>query len=213
MKSPDRSQQGEIQRLKKKCDAHAVAILSNSVTSADATLAYCVYHLTSVGYSLGTTYVQRDDFKKLQGKAISAFIAASGCNRHFPRALVFAPRHHGGLEYVHLYLSQGQRCLRLLLRHILHNTEIGKQIRIDIAWIQLEAGASAAIFEDTQTGLDYLQDGWVPGIRRFLKTVDGEIKFTGVAKPKTYRKDNVHLMDSFREHNISTPDLFRLNHC
>jgi hypothetical protein len=213
MKSPDRSQQGEIQRLKKKCDAHAAAILSNSVTSADATLAYRVYHLTSVGYSLGTTYIQRDDFKKLQGKAISAFLAASGYNRHFPRALVFAPRHHGGLEYVHLYLSQGQRCLRLLLRHILHNTEIGKQIRIDIAWIQLEAGTSAAIFEDTQTDLDYLQDGWVPGIRRFLKTVDGEIKFTGVAKPKTYRKDDVHLMDSFREHNLSTPDLFRLNRC
>jgi hypothetical protein len=104
---------------------------------------------------------------------------SDGYNRHFPRALVFAPRHHGGLEYVHLYLSQGQRCLRLLLRHILHNAEIGKQIRIDIAWIQLEAGASAAIFEDIQTDLDYLQDGWVPGIRRFLKTVDGEITFTG----------------------------------
>jgi hypothetical protein len=213
MKSPDRSQKGELKRLKKKCDAHAAAILSNSVTSSDATLAYRVYHLTSVGYSLGTTYIPQADFKKIQGKVISAFLAASGYNRHFPRALVFAPHHHGGLEYVHLFLSQGQRGIRLLLRHTMHQTELGKQIRIDIAWVQLEAGTSAAIFEETQTDLDYLQDGWVPGIRRFLKTVEAEIKFTAIDKPKTYRTDDVYLMDAFRDQGLSTPELSRLNRC
>jgi hypothetical protein len=103
MKAPDRSQTGEIQKLRSKCNAHATAILSNSVTHTEAALAYKVYHLTSVGYSLGTTYIQQKQFQSIQSKAVSAFLAASGYNRHFPRALVFAPSKHGGLDFVPLY--------------------------------------------------------------------------------------------------------------
>jgi hypothetical protein len=62
-------------------------------------------------------------------------------------------------------------------RHTLHKTETGKQIQTDLAWIQQEAGTSAAIFQDTQAELYYLQDGWEVGIRRFLTTVDAEIIF------------------------------------
>jgi hypothetical protein len=213
MKAPNRSQKGEEQRLKKKCDAHAVAILSNSVSTTDAALAYRVYHLTSVGYSLPTTYIQKEAFHKIQSRAVSAFLATSGFNRHFPRALVFAPRHHGGLEYVHMYLSQGQRTIKHLLRHILHNTELGKQMRIDIRWIQQEAGTSATILEETDINLDYLEDGWVVGIRRFLTLVEAEIKITAIIKPKTYRQDDVYLMDVFREQGLSTLELYRLNRC
>lgn len=107
MKSPDRSQKGEMLRLKKKCDARAAAILSNSVDASDATLAHRVHHLTSVGHSLGTTCIQQSQFKKTQSKAISAFLTP----------LVFAPHNHGGLEHAPLCLSQGQRCFNLLLPH------------------------------------------------------------------------------------------------
>jgi ribonuclease PH len=80
-------------------------------------------------------------------------------------------------SYTHLYLLQGKQCVRLLLRHTLHKTETRKQIQIDLAWIQQEAGTSAAILQDTQAKLAYLQDGWVVGIRRFLTAVDAEIIF------------------------------------
>jgi hypothetical protein len=42
---------------------------------------------------------------------------------------------------------------------------------IDLAWVQLEAGMAEAILEQTQMNLDYIQNGWVLGIRHFLKTV------------------------------------------
>jgi hypothetical protein len=95
----------------------------------------------------------------------------------------------------------------------LHQTELGKQIRIDIAWIQQEAGTSAGILDDTQTDLDYIKDGWVMGIHRFLQTVDGAIKLMGNALPQTYHQDDVHLMDLFRVHGVPTSDLRILNRC
>jgi hypothetical protein len=114
MKAPNHSQSSELKKIQKKCNAHAVAILTNSVSHTDAALAYRVYHLTSIGYSLGTTYITKQAFASIQGKAISAFLATSGYNRHFPRALAFAPHSHGGLEFMHLYLLQGQQCIKLL---------------------------------------------------------------------------------------------------
>jgi hypothetical protein len=114
MKAPNRSQAGEIARLHLKCNTHAKTILSNGVTQSDAPIAYRVYHLTSVGYSLGTTYIQKQQFETMQGRVVSAFLATSGYNRHFPRAIVFAPRAYGGLDFTHLYLLQGQQCVRLL---------------------------------------------------------------------------------------------------
>jgi hypothetical protein len=55
MKAPNRSQAGEIARLHDKCKAHAKAMLSNSVSSTDSTVAYRACHLPSIGYSLSTT--------------------------------------------------------------------------------------------------------------------------------------------------------------
>jgi hypothetical protein len=209
MKAPNRSQRSE---LKNKCNAHAVDILTNSVSHTDAALAYIVYHLTSIGYSLGTTYITKQAFTSIQGKRISAFLATSGYNQHFPRALAFVPRSHGGLEYMHLYLLQGQQCTKLLRRHTLHNTEIGKQICVDIAWIQLEAGTSTPVLQK-QSALDYVQDGWVLGIRQFLQTVNAEIKFTNTEPPKLYRQGDEYLMDHFRQQGYNMPDLCCLNRC
>ena len=174
MKAPNRSQNGEIQRLLTKCNDHAKAILSNSVTSSDSIIAYRVYHLTSIGYSLSTTYIAEADLKTVQGRAISAFLATSGFNRNMERRLVFSPRNHGGIGMVPLILLQGQQGIKR--RHILHQTELGREIVIDLAWIQQEAGTSQPILENTHIDLDYIEDGWILGIRRFLQLVSAAIK-------------------------------------
>ena len=89
---------------------------------------------------------------------MSAFLATSGYNRHFPHALVFASKSHSGVGMVPFYLLQGQQCVRMLLRHTLHDTELGRQIRIDLVWVQLEDGTYSPLLENTQTNFDYAQD-------------------------------------------------------
>ena len=101
----------------------------------------------------------------------------------------------------------------MLLRHTLHDTELGRQIRIDLAWVQLEAGTSFPVLENTQTDLDYVQDGWLMGIRRFLSTVQGEIQFVTGLRPSTYRQHDAYLMDIFRNHDVAPIELTRLNRC
>ena len=75
------------------------------------------------------------------------------------------------------YLLQGQQCIRMLMPHTIHDTEIGRQIQIDLSWVQLETGTSTPVLENTHSNLDYVQRDWLIGIRRFLSTVNCEIKF------------------------------------
>jgi hypothetical protein len=79
--------------------------------------------------------------------------------------------------------------------------------------VQLEAGTGKAILEDTQTKLDYVQEGWVVGIRRFLSIIEGAIQVVDAAKPDIYRQNDAYLMDIFRQHSIPTAVLRQLNRC
>jgi hypothetical protein len=212
MKAPNRSQAGEISRLTTKCNSHAQAILSNSVTASDSTILYRVYHLTSIGYSLGTTYITRKDFTKIQGHAVSIFLATSGYNRNTKQEIVFTPRAHGGIGMTELLLLQGRRGINLLRRRLLHHTEPGRgQIRIDIERIQQEAGTSQPILENTQNDLGYVKDGWVLGIRRFVTIVSAAITLLGISRPLTYRQGNSYIMDTFSQNGATTSELRKLN--
>jgi hypothetical protein len=213
MEAPNRSQHGEIQRLTDKCKEHAQAILSKTVTSSDSTVAHSVYHLTSIGYSLSTTCMLPKELTKSQGRAVSAFLATRGCNRNLECRLVFSPRTRGGIGMTPLLLLQGQQSIKLLRRHLLHHTELGLLISIDIAWTQQEAGTAHPILEHTHTELDYLGDGWIIGIRRFLQLVSAEIKLLDAHQPQTYRQGDSYIMDDFRGKGISTHELRTLNRC
>jgi hypothetical protein len=100
-------------------------------------------------------------------------------------------------------LLQGQQCIKILHRHILHQTKIGLQIRINLAWIQQEAGTAHPTLENTHLELDCVKDGWVLGIRHFLQLVGAEIKFLDIPSPQTYRQGNSYMMDLFRTHGVS----------
>ena len=104
IKARNRSQAKEISHLKQKCKEPAKAILSNSLSSTGSTITDPVYRLTSIGYSLSTTYITSRDFTKIQGPSVSSFLASSGYNRHMKREFVFTPQHHGRIGMVPLLL-------------------------------------------------------------------------------------------------------------
>ena len=62
--------------------------------------------------------------------------------------------------------------------------------------------------------LDYVQDGWIMGIRRFLSTVNGKVKFVTGNRPSKYRRNDAYLrVDLFRQHDLNRIELTRFNRC
>ena len=112
---------------------------------------------------------------KIQSQALGTFLAKSDYNRHFPQALVFAPKSQSRVGMAPFYFLRGQQYLRILMRHTL----LQRQIQIDSAWVQLEAGTSIPVLEITHAKIYTadVQDGWIMSIGRFLSMANGKVKF------------------------------------
>jgi hypothetical protein len=195
MKNPMGDQQAEIHRLKTKSDEFAIRINSNALTRADAKLAYEVFYLPAMRYSLNITSINQMDMETIQTKATLAFLAAQGYNRHMPREVVFAPKTYQGLRMHHLYDLQGSDCTRLLLQELnQEGSMMQKMATALLEVIQMESGIGTPILEDCRT-LDYIEWGWIPQIRDFLKHIDGKI-LNATTIPQQYRENDEYLMDS-----------------
>jgi hypothetical protein len=140
---------------------------SNFLNRADARLAYKVFYIPAMQYSLQITSINQARMETIQSKATIVFLSAQGFNRNMPWDVVFAPSIYQGLGLRHLYDLQGSNGTRLLLQEL--NTERSmtqKMILTLLETIQLEAGIGHPILEDCRP-LDYIEWGWIPHIRDF----------------------------------------------
>jgi hypothetical protein len=185
MKNPMGDQQAEISRLKTKSNQFAIRINSNALTRANAKLAYEVFYTPAMRYSLNTTSVNQIDMEMIQNKATLAFLAAQGYNRHMPREVVFAPKTYQGLGMHHLYNLQGSDSTRLLLQELNQEGSMTQKMAMAVLEvIQMESGIGLPILEDCRT-LNYIEWGWIPQIRDFLKHIIEEI-INATAIPQRY---------------------------
>jgi hypothetical protein len=137
MKNPLGNQQDEIKRLKQK----KATTWPNEITGADARLAYEVFYIPAVRYSLNITAINQIDMETIQSKAVMAFLAAQGYNRHMPREVVFAPTRYQGLSMRHLYDIQGSDSTRLLLQEVNQHHSMTQNLLLELLdTIQLESG-------------------------------------------------------------------------
>jgi hypothetical protein len=212
MKSPIGDQQDEIARLKAKSDSIAKKINSNKIDRTDAKIAYEVFYLPAMRYSLNITAINQIDLETIQSKAVLAFLAARGFNRHMPREVVFAPTLYQGLGFRHLYDLQGADSTRLLLQELnQENSMTQNMLLMLLDTIQLEAGIGQSILENC-TALDYIEWGWIPQIRDFLWHINGSIQ-GAIDQPAVYRENDTYLMDAEHIEKISRREKIYIHRC
>jgi ribonuclease HI len=212
MKNPMGDQQDEITRLKQKSDNIAKRINTNKMTRAEAKLAYEAFYIPAVRYSLNITSINQMDMESIQSKAVLAFLAAQGFNRHMPREVVFAPTLFQGLGMRHMYDMQGADSTRLLLQELNQEGSMTQKMLISLLdTIQLEAGIGKPILENCKA-LAYIEWGWIPQIRDFLWHINGQI-IGATETPKIYRENDQYLMDSPLIETLSRRDQIYIHRC
>ena len=138
------------------------------------------------------------ELKTVQTQATSSFLQRMGFNQNFPRAVVFGPISMGGLEFRDLYVEQGVARILLLLSHVYHRSMAGKMMRIAIDTLQMEAGTSELLLQETQPDLQYVTPCWITHTRDFLR--DHQMHLT-LASQWNFTLACIHdefLMDKFR---------------
>ena len=81
-------------------------ICKSELSNSESMTAYKRVAFKQLEYSLPMTTYSFKEITELQNPFTSAFLANSGYNSRFPRALVYAPEQYGGIGLEHLYQYQ-----------------------------------------------------------------------------------------------------------
>ena len=109
----------------------------------------CNIH-TIGGTPTTSTYFQEEDLTSLENRALMAFLLIMGFNRHTACAVVYGPEESRGLGIKTLFVEQSVEQIKALTQRIQLESPLGKIMRINIDWVQLIAGTTRPIFEDTR---------------------------------------------------------------
>jgi hypothetical protein len=212
MKCQIGDQQAEVLRLKSKSNNYAKRMNANYLNQTDALLAYKVFYLPALRYSLQITLINQINMETIQSKATAAFLSAQGYNRNMPRPVVFAPKLYQGIGFRHLYDLQGCDGTQLLLQELNQEKSTTQQLlQILLKTIQLEAGIGDPILENCRP-LEYIEWGWIPHIRDFLHHINGQI-IGATPKPVIYRENNSYIMDNPQLELFSCREKIYIHRC
>jgi hypothetical protein len=114
------------------------AILQSGMQIYNATTAYKCYYLASTGFTTAATRFKNNQCQTSQRPVVCATLKKMSINRNVSRAIVFGPKHLGGMALIYLHTLQGLRSLKYFIGHIANNDGLGKLIHICIEATQLE---------------------------------------------------------------------------
>jgi len=134
-----------------------------------------------------------------------------GLHRNLPRAMVFAPRHLGGLGLSNLIYEQGAQKILLLLRHLRAKTPLGTAMEALIRTYQLWAGIRNHIHSDTQQ-CGWIPDHWLSHLRNFMHAHRIKIIYDAWTFLPLCHQDRF-IMEDFIGLNLPRHKLEQLNAC
>jgi hypothetical protein len=212
--SPSGSTKVGKQNLRLKSAEFAQKIGSSPLSRQDAYLAYLLYFIPQIGYSLPVMTFTRDECNFIQSPALRATLSKLHLNQNTARSIIFGPSLYGGLSIPDLYFFQGIGQLQLLIHHLSSKDEISSLILIDLSYVQLLTGATTPFLHlQHKRYSQWFECGWVMSIWEFTSTLKLELHIRQAFHPKLSREHDVAIMEVFLFLSLPPTTLKILNAC
>ena len=212
MKSPDGSQDAQLQLITNKSNKWFEAIKAANLSRAEAKGAYESIWFPSIAYGLGTSNLSKTDLDTLQKPIINYILPTLGYNRHFPRIAVFGSRNYGGLQLKHLHTEQGIAHVMQFIKYYRCDNSIGDLMHISLRWLRLTAGTQQCPLKNPQTNFHHIHDRWFNTLIHFLYQCNASIE-TNDYQPILSRTDDSCLVDDILLLDPNKLSLVLFNQC
>jgi len=179
---------------------------------ADAWLAIQSTIWCTLSYPLPAINLLKTQCKLMMKPILTYGLPAMGICRNFPRTLVFAPKKVLGLDFKHLFMEQEIYRIKDIILYMHLRATTGKLYRtsFEILFIELGLGTNLSkISKESIAGLATLS----LATSSLLFLSQHKLVLKHDIKLKIPRQGDSILMSQFLHHNISIPDLARLNRC
>jgi hypothetical protein len=185
-------------------------LLSCQLNRRQIRLAYNTTYIPAMCYSLLPLNLTEEELNKIQQQALAQFVQKSGYEITFPRNLIYGPTSFGGLGFHNLYTESYKEKLKTINCHINSESNISKNIKININLCQIHAGRITPILE-SRDRLNYTQDNWFKGLRHFLIIMDGKLKIRNLWLPTLNRTNDQTIMQDNAQHITNISDWKNIN--
>jgi hypothetical protein len=162
----------------------------------DASTAYNLYCIATIGYTLTTTCFSLHQCKIIQIHAICATLKMMGINRNVSRDVVFGPKYTGVMDLHHLHTLQGMRRIQYIIGHITNNDVVAKPMPICIEATQLEVRTFEQFFflPESLHGTSLVSRSWINEIWSFIELFAGIINISNTWIPHPQRLHDQAIM-------------------
>jgi hypothetical protein len=195
--------------LMEKCNTFARLINCSTLDRTESQTFYWAIYRLSSNYPLPTAHFTFKELDKVQAKSHVAMVTHMGYNRTTSKAVLYGPTSLGGAGLFHLYDDQGYGQIKTLLKHWrTPDSQIGRMLRIAVAWAQQCSGTGTSI------KLPHLECKWLASLRQFLQDIEGQIHLRHDFVEPLQRQHDSFLMDlAIGTKKFGKAELRRINYC
>ena len=166
------------------------------LTKLETWIAYTMFFVPSYTYIAVSISLQTSDITSIHRTFIPALLLKLGYQTTFPRSIVFAPKHIGGIGITPLNVIITQRKIKFLHRHIRKQKELGKWCLINLQWEMVQAGRKNTIFTSDDR-IDYIENSWVIQLHNSLRLMTGKLLLHDLTSSPLFRLHDKYLMDEW----------------
>ena len=130
----------------------------------------------------------------------------------YPKTPIYSDKKFLGSRFFHLKSLHISAWTTYLIKHLQHNSHIGKTAQAMLNWAQHAAVIFRSLLS-TPLDLPYLEGRWINQLRQDLKSINATIYIHDTWTYPTTRQHNLHIMECFIKQSLSTPVLQKRNYC
>jgi len=180
----------------------AIAEICNKITGAqlsekETRQALLQRLLPKLDYGLHASYFTKPQCTDIDKVINASILPRLRINRNTPRAIIYGPRAYGGLEMPDIYTRQTQHHIKYMIKQLRWNSTLANDILTALDNIQLASGFTSPILENTESPMDYIDNGWIIDLRERLNEIGGQLWIEDAWQPKLQQEGNFSLMERF----------------
>jgi hypothetical protein len=194
---PDGNQRHQYKKVLETTTDIAMACSSTFLNPSEARQLLYERLVPKVDYSLHLTSFSEKQCEDLNTVVRQHFLPKLGFNRNTPTAVVHGPMDQGGLDIIDFRSRQDELQVPDVIKHLRWGKTVANDLRVTLDNLQLVAGLTEPVLEDTEIGIRYVDRGFISCLQDRLGEIDGSLWVEDAWTPKKQRVDDESLMERF----------------
>lgn len=191
----------EKQELTNKCSKYAIRLYYDYVDPHTASMIWNNYITPMITYASAAHHFTRLQWENIIKEVVRSILLRFRLACTFPRAILFGPKSRGGLGLAHPKDVQLAKQIQAIRKNVRLDNDVGKAIRINLAWTQIMTGLTTPIFEKPSSNMKHVRSNWIQNVCEGMYEAGLSISIDDAYTPRLQRENDKSIIDCAIELN------------